>query len=88
MRILTFLHSFELGGVERIALRLVRSWRENGADAPLFMGRVDGPMRGELADGLTDLLDDDETDLDVQTASRLRAALRKVTAVTEEGAKR
>lgn len=53
MRILTFLHSFELGGVERIALRLVRSWRENGADAPLFMGRVDGPMRGELADGLS-----------------------------------
>lgn len=53
MRILTFLHSFEPGGVERIALRLVRSWRENGSDAPLFMGRVDGPMRGELADGLS-----------------------------------
>lgn len=33
------------------------------------------PMR-ELADGLTELLDDDEADLDVQTASRLRAALR------------
>ena len=45
MRILTFLHSFEPGGVERVALRLVRHWRMAGIDAPLFMGRTDGPMR-------------------------------------------
>jgi len=44
MRVLTFLHSFELGGVERIALRLVREWRERGIEAPLFLGRLDGDM--------------------------------------------
>lgn len=52
MRVLTFLHSFEPGGVERVALRLVRRWREQGADAPLFMGRSDGAMRRELGEGL------------------------------------
>ncbi|QGP78453.1 glycosyltransferase [Sphingobium sp. CAP-1] len=49
MRILTFLHSFEPGGVERVALRLVRAWRAEGVDAPLFMGRADGAMREEMA---------------------------------------
>jgi len=48
MRILTFLHSFEPGGVERIALRLIRHWRERGVDAPLFMGRSDGAMAGDV----------------------------------------
>lgn len=52
MRILTFLHSFEPGGVERVALRLVRRWRELGADAPLFLGRATGAMRDELASDL------------------------------------
>jgi glycosyltransferase involved in cell wall biosynthesis len=52
MRILTFLHSFEPGGVERVALRLVRAWRAQGVDAPLFMGRADGAMRDEMAGGL------------------------------------
>jgi len=52
MRILTFLHSFEPGGVERVALRLVRHWRRQGVDAPLFMGRADGAMRAELGEGL------------------------------------
>lgn len=52
MRILTFLHSFEPGGVERIALRLIRQWRGQGVDAPLFMGRATGAMRDELAEGL------------------------------------
>lgn len=52
MRVLTFLHSFELGGVERVALRLVRYWRGLGVDAPLFVGREDGPLRTELADDL------------------------------------
>ncbi len=45
---MTFLHSFEPGGVERIALRLVRRWRELGIDAPLFLGRSDGEMRGDV----------------------------------------
>lgn len=52
MRILTFLHSFEPGGVERVALRLVRQWRQDGVDAPLFLGRSDGAMRDELGAGL------------------------------------
>ncbi|GLV28386.1 hypothetical protein TomTYG75_09090 [Sphingobium sp. TomTYG75] len=52
MRILTFLHSFEPGGVERVALRLVRHWKASGVDAPLFMGRADGAMRAELGEGL------------------------------------
>jgi glycosyltransferase involved in cell wall biosynthesis len=52
LRVLTFLHSFEPGGVERIALRLVRRWRELGIDAPLFMGRLDGAMRQDVGAGL------------------------------------
>lgn len=52
MRVLTFLHSFEPGGVERVALRLVRRWRALGVDAPLFLGRADGPLREEVAAGL------------------------------------
>lgn len=42
--VLTFLHSFEPGGVERIALRLVERWQAAGAAAPLFLGRRDGAM--------------------------------------------
>lgn len=53
MRVLTFLHSFEQGGVERIALRLVRYWRELGVDAPLFLGRADGAMANDVGAGLT-----------------------------------
>jgi glycosyltransferase involved in cell wall biosynthesis len=49
MRVLTFLHSFEAGGVERVALRLVRHWREIGIDAQLFVGRSDGALRDEVA---------------------------------------
>lgn len=52
MRILTFLHSFEPGGVERVALRLVRQWRQDGIDARLFLGRTEGAMRDELGPGL------------------------------------
>jgi len=48
LRVLTFLHSFEPGGVERIALRLVRRWRESGVDAPLFLGRADGAMARDV----------------------------------------
>jgi len=52
MRILTFLHSFEPGGVERIALRLVRQWRALGIDSPLFIGRDEGAMRHDVGAGL------------------------------------
>lgn len=50
LRVLTFIHSFAPGGVERVALRLVRHWRAMGVDAPLFVGREDGAMRDEFAD--------------------------------------
>ena len=50
VRVLTMLHSFDTGGVERIALRLVRRWRRDGFDAPLWVGRPDGHMAGEFAD--------------------------------------
>ncbi|MGE6695237.1 MULTISPECIES: glycosyltransferase [Sphingobium] len=52
MRVLTFLHSFEPGGVERIALRLVRQWRALGVDAPLFLGRTGGEMLHDVGAGL------------------------------------
>jgi len=52
VRVLTFLHSFEPGGVERIALRLVHRWRATGVDAPLFLGRIDGAMARDVGEGL------------------------------------
>ncbi len=51
MRILTFLHSFEPGGVERVALRLNRSWLSDNIDAVVVMGRADGVMVDQ-ADGI------------------------------------
>ena len=45
--VLTFLHSFEPGGVERVALRLHDAWVRQGIDARLVMGRDQGAMRGE-----------------------------------------
>lgn len=44
MRILTFLHSFEPGGVERVALRLNRAWLSDNVDAVVVMGRAEGAM--------------------------------------------
>ena len=52
LRVLTFLHSHEPGGVERIALRLVRHWRADGREAPLFLGRADGAMATDVGAGL------------------------------------
>jgi glycosyltransferase involved in cell wall biosynthesis len=47
LRILTFLHSFEPGGVERVALRLHAAWAAQGLDARLVMGRTAGAMKRE-----------------------------------------
>ncbi|WP_298166492.1 glycosyltransferase [Novosphingobium sp.] len=47
LRILTFLHSFEPGGVERVALRLHEAWRAQGHDARLVLGRTAGAMKRE-----------------------------------------
>lgn len=48
-RILCYLHSFEPGGVERMALRLCQAWRDDGLDVTLVMGRTEGALRGESA---------------------------------------
>ncbi|MBX9885839.1 MAG: glycosyltransferase, partial [Novosphingobium sp.] len=45
LRILTFLHSFEPGGVERVALRLHQNWTAQGLDARLVLGRTAGAMK-------------------------------------------
>ena len=47
LRVLTFLHSFEPGGVERVALRLHGAWLASGVDSRLVMGRTSGAMRRE-----------------------------------------
>lgn len=44
IRILTPLHSFEPGGVERVALRLNADWQARGMDAIVIMGRDTGAM--------------------------------------------
>lgn len=53
LRILVFLHSFEPGGVEKIALRLAGAWTADGADVRLVIGRAAGAMPGnQLVDVL------------------------------------
>lgn len=42
LRILTYLHSFGPGGVERVALRLNRAWRALGAETIVIVGRDSG----------------------------------------------
>ena len=44
---LTYLHSFEPGGVERDALRLCKAWQTQGAGVKVLMGRRDGQAREE-----------------------------------------
>ncbi|MDB5700126.1 MAG: glycosyltransferase [Sphingomonadales bacterium] len=51
MRVLVFLHSFEPGGVERVALRLCKAWIASGTDVSLVLGRLNGAMKCE-ADAL------------------------------------
>jgi glycosyltransferase involved in cell wall biosynthesis len=50
MRVLTFLHSFEPGGVERDALRLNDEWAKLGADVRIVLGRRDGRLAEEAPD--------------------------------------
>lgn len=50
MRILVFLHSFEPGGVERVALRLAGAWADDGHDVRVAIGRDDGPQRAIAPD--------------------------------------
>lgn len=43
IKLLTFLHSYGPGGVERVALRLNAAWAEAGAEPVLVIGRNAGP---------------------------------------------
>lgn len=47
MRIAVPIHSFELGGVERTALRLAQMWQDAGEVPVIVLGRDSGAMRGE-----------------------------------------
>lgn len=47
LSILVYLHSFEPGGVERVALRLCEAWQAQGADVTLLIGRFDGALRSQ-----------------------------------------
>ena len=50
MRVLTFLHSFEPGGVERDALRFNDAWHRAGIDVQIVLGRRDGRLAEEAPD--------------------------------------
>jgi len=52
MRILLYLHSFEAGGVERVALRLAGEWAARGQDVRVAMGRDTGPQRHHAPDNV------------------------------------
>lgn len=50
LRVLTYLHSFDPGGVERVALRLNAAWRTLGVETVLVVDRDVGLSRGLAAD--------------------------------------
>ena len=52
MRVLVYLHSFEAGGVERVALRLAGEWAARGQDVRVAMGRDSGPQFHHAPDNL------------------------------------
>ena len=47
-----FLHSFEPGGVERVAFRLASAWAAAGCDVRIVMGRPGGALEIERPDGV------------------------------------
>jgi len=47
LKVLTYLHSFEPGGVERDILRFNKAWREAGLDATIVLGRREGVLAVE-----------------------------------------
>lgn len=49
LRIMTCIHSFDPGGVERVALRLNRAWRALGVDARIVAGRASAVMPNDAA---------------------------------------
>ena len=53
LSILLFLHSYEAGGVERVALRLAGAWQDAGCDVHIAMGRRSGPLAAEQPRNVT-----------------------------------
>lgn len=45
LRIVVPIHSFEPGGVERVALALCAAWQQAGAQVDVVLGRTEGAMR-------------------------------------------
>jgi glycosyltransferase involved in cell wall biosynthesis len=50
VKVLTYLHSFEPGGLERDVLRFNKAWRERGVDARIVLGRAEGVLASEAPD--------------------------------------
>lgn len=48
LRIVSLVHSFDPGGVERIALRLCLAWQAAGADVTVLVGRREGALSEEV----------------------------------------
>lgn len=51
-RIGVLLHDFQLGGSERIAIRLAREWARLGREVTLFVGQQHGPLRALAGDAV------------------------------------
>jgi glycosyltransferase involved in cell wall biosynthesis len=47
LKVFTYLHSFEAGGVERDILRFNSAWHEAGLDVLIALGRREGPLEGD-----------------------------------------
>lgn len=47
IRVLTYLHSFEPGGLERDVLRFNRAWRAAGVEIEIVLGRHEGALAAE-----------------------------------------
>lgn len=50
LRVLTYLHSFEPGGLERDVLRFNGAWAALGIDAQIVLGRNEGALAGDAPD--------------------------------------
>ena len=50
LRVLSVLHSLEPGGVERDLMRFTKSWRDEGIDARIALGRWEGRLIEEAPD--------------------------------------
>jgi glycosyltransferase involved in cell wall biosynthesis len=50
LRVLTYLHSYEPGGLERDVLRFNGAWAALGIDAQIVLGRNEGPLADDAPD--------------------------------------